>query len=326
MNRPAEPENSAGSAATTIRELNAPRSSLTRSGRFGTAQEQRWVRGLPRVSPTRLVPLGLWSAAMLIFAVALLMSPAFAQQFTPYSEIWRKSQVFEPRPSLDITPVTVRVVSVVYRIPRNYLTHLEPAIPTLKLTWPGLKPLTEETRKCFGSILQSEQAGCTSIDFRLMGSGGNDPRWRALTSRRRFENSIRGLEHLAPRHSPFGYVIYEMGPAEARTEFYWRDEGQIYFRCSVSEEEERRLRGVCNDLFRLDDGNHIQFFFRRSLIEQIPEIEAGMRRLMASFVVGVINDNDGVEPGDAKRDQPGPDGRTGSEQPELRRGLHRDQQ
>ena len=66
--------------------------------------------------------------------IVLPLGQAFAQPFTPYSEIWRKSQVFEPRPSLDTTPVTVRVVSVVYRIPRNYLTRLEPVIPTLRLT------------------------------------------------------------------------------------------------------------------------------------------------------------------------------------------------
>lgn len=37
-------------------------------------------------------------------------------------------------------------------------------------------------------------------------------------------------------------------------------------------------------MFRLDDMNHARFFFRSNQIEHIPEIEANIRRLMASFV------------------------------------------
>ena len=94
--------------------------------------------------------------------------------FHAVRRIKRKSGIFEPRPSLDTTPVTLRVVDVVYRIPRNYLIFMD-EIPTLKLTWPGLKPLTEETRKCFGSIAHSEQAGCSSFEFHVLGSRGPAP-------------------------------------------------------------------------------------------------------------------------------------------------------
>jgi hypothetical protein len=31
--------------------------------------------------------------------------------------------------------------------------------------------------------------------------------------------------------------------------------------------------------------NHVQFFFRGPYIKNVPEIEAGMRQLMASFVI-----------------------------------------
>ncbi len=219
----------------------------------------------------------------LLSAHVLITQHAMAEQFAPYDEIKKKSAIFESRPSFDTTPVTVSVVDVVYRIPRNYLTHLEPAIPTLKVTWPGLKPLTEETRKCFGSILQSEQAGCTSLELHLLGSRGPSPGGRALNNAEKFANF---LKHSDPkrRQGPLNYEIYETGPEEARTETYRRLDGNILFHCSFSGEQDRRRGGVCNDTFQLDDMNHVQFFFRLLQIEDVPAIEAGVRRLLASFV------------------------------------------
>ena len=55
-------------------------------------------------------------------------------------------------------------------------------------------------------------------------------------------------------------------------------------------------------MFRLDDMNHAHFFFRLHQIEHVPEIEAAIRRLMASFVTeGGGNGIDGVESRDSKR-------------------------
>lgn len=218
----------------------------------------------------------------------LSLSPAFADQFPP-------PEIFNPKPTFDTTPVTVKVVSVTYRIPRNYLTLLEPAIPTLKLTWPGLKPLTEDTRKCFGSILQSEQAGCTSFNFLLLGSRGPGPGGRALTNAEMFENFRKYTPTATARPGPFGYDIYDTGPDDARTEHYRRANGDIFFRCMVSKDTDRQRGGVCDDSFRLDDMNHLQFFFRLPHIEHVPEIETSMRQIMARFVTGGDNDIDGVE-------------------------------
>jgi hypothetical protein len=223
-------------------------------------------------------------ALSLLIAFALTTQHATAEQFAPYDEIKRKSAVFEPQPSFDTAPVTVKVVDVTYRIPRNYLTHLDPAIPTLKLTWPGLKPLTEETRKCFGSILQSEQVGCTSLEFHLLGSRGPAPGGRAFTNAEMFENFMRVSKTNVPRPGPFGTEIYDVGPEDARTEIYRKTEGDIYFNCMIFDNHGKR-GAVCADMFRLDDLNHVQFRFRPPQIEHIPEIEAGIRRLMASFVV-----------------------------------------
>jgi hypothetical protein len=210
----------------------------------------------------------------MLTALALTTQHTTAEQFTPYEEIKRKSAIFEPQPSLDTAPVTVKVVDVTYRIPRNYLISTG-EIPTLKLTWPGLKPLTEETRKCFGSILQSEQVGCTSITFHLLGSRGPGPGGYALTNAEMFENFRKHSPSARLKAGSFGYDVYETGPKEIRSEDYRKLDGDIYFHCSYS---------VCSDMFRLHDMNHIQFHFRRQQIEYVAEIEAAMRQLMEKFV------------------------------------------
>ncbi len=238
---------------------------------------------------TRMGEKKLFRASSLGLLAALSFLPNFAlgEQFTPYDEIKRKSAVFERRPSFDTTPVTVRVVDITYRIPRNYLVHLDPAIPTLKLTWPGLKPLTEETQKCFGSILQSQAAGCTSLEFHILGSRGPGPGGRALTNAEMFENFKKYNPDTRRRDGPFGTDIYDTGPEEARIQQYRKLDGDLFFNCMIFDNYGKR-DAVCADMFRLDDLNHIQFRFRPPQIEHVPEIESGIRRLMTSFVVGGI--------------------------------------
>jgi hypothetical protein len=221
-----------------------------------------------------------------VFAVLLIATGFAVAQSAPLDrEIWEKSQIFQPRPSFDTTPVTVKIVDAVYRIPRNYLTLLEPAIPTLRLSWPGLQPLTAETQKCFGTIAQSERVGCGSFSFLLRGSRGPGPGGRALTNSEKFENFRKSSPSATWRPGPFGYDIYSIGPEQARHEYYRRVDGDIFFSCSFSGEEGRKRGGVCDDSFRLEDMNHLQFFFRLPHIEHIPAIEAGMRKIMAGFVV-----------------------------------------
>jgi hypothetical protein len=222
-----------------------------------------------------LSPPGWLTSILYILGIVLfVIEPVAAQIAPPYREVWEKSQILNPKPSLDTTPVTVKIVSVVYRIPRNYLIYMEPMIPTLKLTWPGLQPLTKESQRCFGSIAKSEQSGCTSFEFLLFGSRGPGPGGRAHTNAEKFENFKKIFPNVTPRRGPFGYDIYDLGPEEARTEHYRKEDGDIWFRCSSN---------VCDDWFRLNDMNHMQFFFRRPNIEQVPEIEARMRRIMADF-------------------------------------------
>jgi hypothetical protein len=111
---------------------------------------------------------------------------------------------------------------------------MEPMIPTMKLKWPGLEPLTVDTQECFGSIARGERAGCTSFNFLILGSTGPGPGGRALTNSEKFENWKKTFPNMPMRRGPFGYDIYNLGPEEALTEIYRRADGDIFFRCGFS--------------------------------------------------------------------------------------------
>jgi hypothetical protein len=100
----------------------------------------------------------------------------------------------------------------------------------------------------------------------------------------------------------FGFDVYEIGPEEARIRIYRRAAGDLYFTCDTSGIAGRGPVTLCDNMFRLHDMNHAQFYFNPRLTEHMPEIEAGIRQLMASFVrEGGQNDVNGVEFFDAGR-------------------------
>lgn len=213
-----------------------------------------------------LLSYGAWSAA--------------AQQFAPYEEIRKRSEIFDLRPSFDTKPVAIKVGSVTYHIPRNYLMLLPPALPTLRVTYPGLKPLTGETRNCLGSRARAERAGCASIEFAL--SDGTSPGGRRLTHAEMLQNFLRNLKGVK-RGKVLDYDVYEIGPDNARTEIYRNVEHDLFFDCFINLKINRQENCVCSDQFTLSDNNYAHFFFRRSQIGGVADIEANIRRLVATF-------------------------------------------
>jgi hypothetical protein len=209
--------------------------------------------------------------------------PAVAQQPPSLDEIRKRAEVFELRPSVDTAPVAIKVGSITYQIPRNYLVLLPPALPTLRVTYPGLKPLTEETRNCLGSRARAEQAGCASIEFAL--ADGTTPGGRRLTHAEMLENFLRNRKGVK-REKALEYDVYEIGPDNARTEIYRSVDRDLFFDCLINFKTDRPENGVCSDQFKLSDNNLAHFFFRRSQIGSVADIEANIRRLVATFTNG----------------------------------------
>ncbi len=191
-----------------------------------------------------------------------------------YQEIWRKSQSLRPQPSIDTTPVIIKIASNTYRIPRNYISYMP--IPTIKVTIPDLKPLTNETRPCFGSILQGQKVHCGSIEFRLFGPG-------LYTPREMFDNQLGVPSSISPEKGPFGYDVYKRGPQQ---EIYTKDDGEHFIEvdCHIFDNQGKKA-AVCDNTFVLDDGNTMRFFSNFDQLSSIPEIEANIRQLMNDFKV-----------------------------------------
>jgi hypothetical protein len=194
-------------------------------------------------------------------------------------EVWKKSQSLRPRQSTDTTPVTVKVGNVTYKIPRNYISMYFD-FPQLKVTYPGFKPFTDETRGCFDRRLEAS-LGCTTLELNMRLSLPHHPG---------FENMIKATppfreKPLSPRPGPYGFEIYDQGPDNARTEIYRSESEDIFFLCGIFDNNGVR-DAVCDDAVSLSDGNAVRFFFGLNQVSELRNFEAGIRQLMAGFVQG----------------------------------------
>jgi hypothetical protein len=186
--------------------------------------------------------------------------------------------------STDTAPVKIKVGSIVYYIPRNYMEYPDQDSPVLQVTYPGYKPFSEETRACFEQKLTSNgPAPCRVIRFILHGSAGPGPGGRALTNDELFENFKKNNAGLTARRGPFGYEIYERAPYPNHEEIYRKEDGNIFFYCFISDESDRDNGSVCNDQFTLDDGNTVHAFVYPYQIGIVPEFETAIREIVAGF-------------------------------------------
>ena len=84
----------------------------------------------------------------------------------------KQLEVFNDRRSTDPTPIDFDKGKPRYRIPRNYIVNMGNWNPDtmnnlveLRVTFPGFKPLTEETRDCLTQPPLYWPKGCVPIQF-----------------------------------------------------------------------------------------------------------------------------------------------------------------
>jgi hypothetical protein len=193
-------------------------------------------------------------------------------------EIWKKSQSLRSEPSTDTTPVTAKVGEIVYSIPRNYIPSALD-FPVLKVTYPGFKPLTDETRGCFDPKVRTS-LGCTTLELHVRFS---DSHYRGYDRLIRATTPDHSMP--APRPGPYGYEIFDLGPENARTEIYQSKAENIFFSCMIFDNNGIR-DAVCEDLLPLSDGNVIRFFFNLKQISELRDFESGIRQLMSKLRTG----------------------------------------
>ena len=212
--------------------------------------------------------------------VALPLSHVADEPFhgdTSMRELYDKSKkVLGSELSTDATPEPVTIGKVTYLIPRNYISNRY--LSQLKVTYPDFKPYTDATKDCFDAKI-GFQTGCQTVEFNLNPSPY--PEKEMAANAHRDSPDLHYREHAGP----LGYTIYSLGPNEALSEAYVNDAAGIFFECVGSD-----TREICQDHFSLPDNNSAHFIFLLTKEHEmqvdmngVPAIEAGIRKLVASF-------------------------------------------
>jgi hypothetical protein len=201
--------------------------------------------------------------------------------------------------SLDVKPVEFSVAGVQYRVPRNYIITMSnwhggpQEIVTMRVNLIDLGPLTKETQACFAKnpfgissnvTVQptSRATGCMPFQFLLEVPGS------AVNADQAFANT-RGLFHSQePWIDDSGFEKYEIGPDNARAEFYRKIENghtRLYW-CQIHKDHDDHRDGGCQPVGdRTNTGAALDFFFRLSMVGDIARIDAELRALVESFAV-----------------------------------------
>jgi hypothetical protein len=194
------------------------------------------------------------------------------------TEPYKKSKkVLGSELSTDATPEAVTIGNVTYLIPRNYISNHY--LSELKVTYPDFKPYTDETKDRFDAKI-AFQTGCQTVEFNLNPSPYREKEMAA--NAHRDSPDLHCREHAGP----LGYMIYSIGQNEALSEAYVNDAAGIFFECVGSGDN----REICQDHFSLADNNSAHFIFLLTKehkmqvdMNDVPAIEAGIRKLVASF-------------------------------------------
>jgi len=194
-----------------------------------------------------------------------------------------------PRPSLDTYPVEFSVGGINHRVPRNYLATMDDwnggpqGIVTLRVNLPDLKPYSQETFNCFTAKPLDRPPGCEPFSFRIYGPGGPAP----ASGAEAFEWSRHLFHSQVPIEGPYGLEKYEVGPDNARAEFYRKadDDRAPLYACKIFDNHGRR-DGLCNPFGdRVETGAELKFFFNLSHLNDITQIDANLRKLVEGFTI-----------------------------------------
>lgn len=219
--------------------------------------------------------------------------PAAADDLAAGRKVLQKAIIAAfPRPSLDIYPVEFSVGRIRYRVPRNYLTTMEDwnggpqAVVTLRVNLPDLKPYSKETFNCFTAKPLDRPPACEPFSFRINGPDGPSPT-------EVFER-VRGLFHSQVAiEGPYGFEKYEVGPDNARIEYYRKagDDQSAFYSCIIFDNHGRR-DGLCSPVSdRVATSGTLKFFFNLTHLKGITQIDANLRQLVLGFTVKAGSEN-----------------------------------
>lgn len=238
--------------------------------------------------------LGIAIAAIEIGASSTPAPPSAADSAAAgRAEMSKAFASLRPRPSVDTFPVEFSIGKISYRMPRNYLTTManwnggpQEGFATLTVNIPDMKPFSADTQICFQAKPLDRPPGCEPLQFRLYGTNGP-------SADQAFTN-MSGLFHSqAPIEGPSGFEKYEIGPDNARLEYYRKIENGTtrVYSCQIFDNHGQR-DGLCRPISdRAAQGAFIEYFFNLRHLGDISQIDAGLRKVVEDFTVGAGDGN-----------------------------------
>ena len=242
--------------------------------------------------PTAIV--GIAIAAIEIGASPTLSPPTAADSAAAGRAEMSKAFIsMRPRPSADTYPVEFSIGKISYRMPRNYLTTManwnggpQDGFATITVNIPDMKPLSADTQISFQAKPLDRPPGCEPLAFRLYNTNGP-------SADQAFTN-MSGLFHSrAPMEGPSGFEKYEIGPDNARLEYYRKVENDTtrVYSCQIFDNHGQR-DGLCQPIGdRAATGAFIGYFFNLRHLGDISRIDADLRKLVEGFTVSAGDGN-----------------------------------
>jgi hypothetical protein len=208
-----------------------------------------------------------------------------------FGDIWKQSQILRDQPSIDATPVEFSIAGVNYRVPRNYISHMDnynggvQEMVTFKVTFPGFEPLTDKTKQCLTQPKAYWPPGCVPIEFWIGGYSKDQP---VLSDDDHFNNSRDLFHSQIPKQGPDGFEMYETGPENARMETYRKKipTHTLLFECLIFSGYQGKRDAVCENYGSpLPNGNGLSYRLSLDQIKDAEKIDDGIRSVISSFTL-----------------------------------------
>lgn len=211
-------------------------------------------------------------------AIAVCPAPASASGMSSILE----------HPSLETTLMTFEIAGVHYRIPRNYIVSMDnwagghqDGMVGLKIAFPSFQGITKDNQKCFAAPAGYMQNGCMPIRVLIAGGHGN-------STAEGFRYDKHNFISQNPKKGPYGFELYEMGPEDARQEFYRKAVSghTIQFDCILYRPSNHpNKRGGCRTNARLNADASIWYSFYLDDLASAEKLDEGLRATVSSFIV-----------------------------------------
>jgi hypothetical protein len=212
-----------------------------------------------------------------------------------FQSVKKSLEVLNDRPSTDATPIYFDKGKPKYRIPRNYIANMSSWNPdamniliTLRVTYPGFKPLTDETRDCLAKPPLYWPKGCEPLEVWIGANILSESKSHALTDEQKFNNARNLFHSQAPKQGPDGFELYETGTDDGRIEHYRKKlvDRTIYIYCVGVRVMNGKRWAQCGDHFSpLPNGAGISYRFLLDQMDHAEDIDTGLRKLVMSFTI-----------------------------------------